>query len=159
LAYSSFDPGILSTINAASQVVDTTPAGSTYAYYQGTSMATPHVSAAVALMLSYNPALSPARVKQILSTPAALTPFPSFVSAWATWDCALNKNCGAGILNANLALQNSTTVAPPSGPGGGGGGCAIMPLGTGPDVSLLLAVLAVAAYWLRRRVMRGRSAD
>lgn len=156
-SYLSFDHGILSTLNASSQVVDTTPAGGIYDYYQGTSMATPHVSAAVALMLSYNPALTPARVKQILSTPAALTPFPSFWSGWASRDCVLNKNCGAGILNAHLALQNSTTVAPSG--GGGGGGCAIMPPGARPDVSLLLAVLAVAAYWLRRRVVRGRSAD
>jgi hypothetical protein len=31
-----------------------------------------------------------------------------------------------------------------------------MPLGNQPDVSLLLATLAVMAYWLRRRVLRTR---
>jgi serine protease len=154
----AFDPGILSTINAASQVVDTTPAGGTYQYDQGTSMATPHVSAAVALMLSYNPALTPARVKQILSTPAALTTFPTFSSAsgMGSYDCAANHNCGTGILNANLALQNSTTTAPPPPSGGGGGGCSIMPFDANPDVSLLLAMLAVGVYWLRRRVINTR---
>jgi serine protease len=156
----SFDPGILSTLDTGT----TTPVGSTYDYYVGTSMATPHVSAAVALMLSYNPNLSPARVKEIFSTSYAMTAFPSFVSGWATWDCSKNHNCGTGILNAYRALQNSTTTAQPpadftpSGPDGGGG-CAIMPFGATPDVSLLLAMLAVGVYWLRRRIVRTRSAD
>ncbi|MBU0621951.1 MAG: S8 family serine peptidase [Gammaproteobacteria bacterium] len=145
----TYDPGILSTVDSGATI----PEGSTYAYKQGTSMATPHVSAAVALMLAYNPALTPSRVKQILSTPAALTPFPSFVAGWEEWDCSLNHNCGAGILNARLALQNSTTLAPGSG-GGGGGGCAIQPYGMSPDLSLLLALLAVAVYRFRRRLFR-----
>jgi serine protease len=149
----SFDPGILSTVDIGA----TTPAGSGYAYMYGTSMATPYVSAAVALMLSYNTALTPARVKQILTTPAALTPFPSFVSGLATWDCSANKNCGAGILNVQLALQNSTTTAPAAA-SSSGGGCSLMPFGADPDVSLLLAILAVAGYWLHRRIARGRSA-
>ncbi|MDP1635877.1 MAG: S8 family serine peptidase [Gallionellaceae bacterium] len=148
-----FDSGILSTVATGA----THPTGSAYGYKQGTSMAAPHVSAAVALMLAYNPALTPARVKQILSTPAALTAFPSFVDGWAVWDCALQKNCGAGILNANLALQNSTTVAPGSG-GGGGGGCAILPYGMPPDFSLLLALLAVFVYRFRRRAISDRTA-
>ncbi len=106
----AFDPGILSTFNLSLTTPDTTPTGSTYHYYQGTSMATPHVSAAVALMLSVpnTPALTPAQVKTILSSPDSLTAFPSF-SVFPAWDCATSKNCGAGILNANLAVQNSTT--------------------------------------------------
>lgn len=106
----TFEPGILSTLNTAT----TTPAtsgGSNYVYYSGTSMATPHVSAAVALMLAHNSALTPAQVRTILSSPSSLTAFPSFSAASATWDCALNKNCGAGILNANLAVQNSAPAA------------------------------------------------
>lgn len=102
----SFDPGILSTLNSGT----TTPVlsgGSSYNYYQGTSMATPHVVAAAALMLAKNSALTPAQTKTILSAPSSLTAFPSFVAGLATWDCAFKKNCGAGILNANLAVQNS----------------------------------------------------
>ena len=72
-------------------------------------MATPHVAATVALMMARNPVLTPAQIKSILSAPASLTPFPSFVSGWATWDCVRNQNCGAGILNAKLAVQNSIT--------------------------------------------------
>lgn len=110
----AFDPGILSTLNASLSTPDTTPAGSGYGYYQGTSMATPNVAAAAALMLARNPALTPAQVKTILSSPASLTAFPSFQAGYATWDCALKQNCGAGILNAKLAVQNSITPLTPS---------------------------------------------
>ncbi|MDD2699953.1 MAG: S8 family serine peptidase [Sideroxydans sp.] len=100
----TYDPGILSTIDSGLTV----SAGTVYNWKQGTSMATPHVAAAAALMLSRNPNLTPAQIKTVLSSTSSLTAFPSFVAGQATWDCSLNQNCGAGILNANLALQNST---------------------------------------------------
>ncbi len=104
----TYDPGILSTLNSGT----TTPVlsgGTLYSYKQGTSMATPHVSAAAALLLAKNSALTPAQVKTILSATSSLTAFPSFSApSYALFDCATNKNCGAGILNAKLALQNSS---------------------------------------------------
>ncbi len=104
----TFDPGILSTLNS----VATTPplsGSSSYVYYQGTSMATPHAAAAAALMMAKNPTLTPAQVKTILSAPSSLTAFPSFsASGLAPYDCATKNNCGAGILNANRAVLNST---------------------------------------------------
>ncbi len=104
----TYDPGILSTVNTSPTTPDITPAGFGYGYKQGTSMATPHVAAAVALMMARNPALTPAQIKTILSAPASLTAFPSFSTpGFDTWDCATNNNCGAGILNAYLAVQNS----------------------------------------------------
>lgn len=100
---SSFDPGIYSTINSGTTTATTSY---TYDYKQGTSMAAPHVAAAAALILSRNAALTPAQVKNILI--ASVTPFPSFYSTdWIPYDCAILKNCGAGILNANLAALNS----------------------------------------------------
>jgi serine protease len=103
----SFEHGILSTLNSGT----TTPVltgGSSYAWYQGTSMATPHVVAAAALIVAKNPALTPAQIKTILSAPSSLSTFPSFSTAgWTAYDCATLSNCGAGILNANLALQNT----------------------------------------------------
>lgn len=104
----TYDPGILATVNTSLTTPDL--AGSGYGYKRGTSMATPHVAAAVALMIARNPALTPAQVKTILSAPASLTAFPSFSTpGFATWDCATNNNCGVGILNAKLSVQNSIT--------------------------------------------------
>jgi serine protease len=116
------DPnGILSTLNAGTTV----PAASIYEFYQGTSMATPHVAGVVSLMLSVNPNLNPTQVLNILKSTA--TPFP----AGSTCTTA---NCGAGILNAAGAVQSSqgTTGTPfrsvylpiainQGGTGGGGG--------------------------------------
>lgn len=114
----NYDPAILSTLNTGT----TTPvlsAGTNYAWYQGSSMATPHVAAAAALMLSKNPALTPARIKAILSAPSSLTAFPSFaantIPTLNGLDCATSLNCGAGILNANRAVRNSApTVSAPA---------------------------------------------
>lgn len=101
----NFDLGIFSTLNSGLTAPNLTT-GSVFAYYQGTSMATPQVAAVVALMLSRNPALTPAQVKTILS--ASTTPFPSFSSiSFRPYDCATLKNCGAGVLNARLAVSNS----------------------------------------------------
>lgn len=114
----TFDPGILSTLNTGT----TSPVlsgGSSYVYYQGTSMATPHAAATAALMMAKNPTLTPAQVKTILSAPSSLTVFPSFSATSAivpaARNCATSNNCGAGILNANRAVQNSTpTVTAPA---------------------------------------------
>ena len=51
---------ILSTLNTGTTTPE--PAGDTYANYQGTSMATPHVVGVISLMLSVNPSLTPAQV-------------------------------------------------------------------------------------------------
>ncbi len=110
----SYDPGILSTVNRSTRTPDISAAGSTYTYYGGTSMASAHVAAAVALMFSHSPDLQPAEVKNILSAPESLTPFPSFISTYKTWDCATSQNCGAGLLNAKLAVQNSVPLLTPN---------------------------------------------
>jgi hypothetical protein len=86
--------GILSTLNTGT----TTPGVDTYAYYQGTSMATPHVSGVVALMLAKNPGLTPDQVKSALMNTAR--PFPAACS-----------QCGAGIVDANAAVSIATTFA------------------------------------------------
>jgi serine protease len=109
---SSNDPGIYSTVNRGTTIpLDCTTGSlpvSCYAYYEGTSMATPHVAAAAALMLARDPTLTPTQIKYILS--ASTTAFPSFSTAgWLPYDCAILKNCGAGILNARLAVQNSVS--------------------------------------------------
>ena len=61
----------------------------------GTSMATPRVSAAIALLLSVHPGLDPAAVAQRLA--ATATPFP------AGSGCA-GSRCGAGIVDAGTLV-------------------------------------------------------
>jgi serine protease len=79
--------GIYSTLNDGKTV----PGRDSYASYDGTSMAAPHVSGVVALMLAVNPSLTPARIKQKLQS--AARPFPG------TSSCN-SRTCGSGIVNA-----------------------------------------------------------
>ncbi|MCC3302096.1 S8 family serine peptidase [Arthrobacter sp. zg-Y895] len=58
--------GIVSTLNDGGQA----PENEAYAYYQGTSMAAPHVAGAVALMLSADGALTAAEIESRLTTTA-----------------------------------------------------------------------------------------
>ncbi len=69
----------------------------------GTSMATPHVSAAAALLLSVNPGLSPYQVR--LALQAGARPFPSGSNCHT-------GICGAGLLDARLALDTIAATAP-----------------------------------------------
>ena len=92
--------GILSTLNAGT----TTPGADVYAYYQGTSMATPHVAGVVALMLAKNASLTPDQVITMLQSTARAFP-------------ATCSQCGAGIVDAAAAVKAAI-----AGGGGGGGG-------------------------------------
>ncbi|OFI39987.1 peptidase S8 [Arthrobacter sp. SW1] len=91
--------GILSTLNSGT----TTPASASYAWYQGTSMATPHVAGLVALMKTANPALTPAQVESTLKQ--GTRPMPA--------GCSLG--CGAGLSDATatLALLGGGGTTPP----------------------------------------------
>ncbi len=80
--------GVLSTLNSGV----TTPGSDVYAFYQGTSMATPHVAGVVALMLSRNSALTPDEVESRLKS--STRSFPATCS-----------QCGTGIVNALAAVN------------------------------------------------------
>ena len=93
---------ILSTLNAGS----TTPGADSYALYNGTSMATPHVVGVVALMLAAKPSLTPAQVTSILQSTARAFP-------------ATCSQCGSGIVNANAAVDAAIGgTTPPTNPPG-----------------------------------------
>ncbi|WP_222123763.1 S8 family peptidase [Agrococcus jejuensis] len=79
--------GILSTLNTGT----TTPGSPSYAEYQGTSMATPHVAGVVALLAATEPGLTPAQIEQRLRATAASIP-------------ACSGGCGAGLVDAAAAL-------------------------------------------------------
>ena len=91
---------VLSTLNAGS----TTPGADSYALYNGTSMATPHVSGVVALMLSVKSTLTPDQVLSILQSTARAFP-------------ATCSQCGSGIVDANAAVDAAIggTTPPPTG--------------------------------------------
>jgi len=80
--------GIYSTLNTGT----TTPGSDTYAYYQGTSMASPHVAAVVALMFAKNSALTVDQIETKLK--GSTRAFPGSCS-----------QCGTGIVDANAAVD------------------------------------------------------
>jgi serine protease len=90
--------GILSTLNAGTKG----PGADNYAYYMGTSMATPHVAGVAALMLSKNPNLTPDDVEAKLKSSARAFP-------------AACSGCGTGIVDAAAAVNAAigTTVTTP----------------------------------------------
>jgi serine protease len=94
---SSASNGILSTLNAGTQG----PGADNFAWYQGTSMATPHVAGVVALMLSAKPSATPDEVKAALQSSARA--FPGSCSG-----------CGTGILNAAAAVTAITSAQLPT---------------------------------------------
>ena len=82
--------GVLSTLNSGS----TTPVAETYAFYDGTSMATPHVAGVAALMIAASPTtLTPAQIETTLKNTAR--PLPGTCSG----------GCGAGIVDAYAAVS------------------------------------------------------
>lgn len=71
---------------------------------QGTSLSAPIVSGVVSLMLSIAPNLTPAQVRSILTSSA--TAFPAGSTCPAV-------GCGAGIVNAQAAVQAARSLAAP----------------------------------------------
>ncbi|MFE9769381.1 S8 family serine peptidase [Streptomyces sp. NPDC005808] len=92
--------GILSTLNSGTKTAST----ESYAYYQGTSMATPHIAGLVALMKSANSSLTPAQIESAIKTNARALPG------------TCTGGCGAGLADA------AKTVQAVSGSGGSTGG-------------------------------------
>ncbi|HEY5849921.1 MAG TPA: S8 family serine peptidase [Lysobacter sp.] len=89
---------ILSTLNTGA----TTPGSETYASYNGTSMATPHVAAVVALIQSVaTTPKTPAQVETLIK--GNVTAFPSTPS----------QPIGPGILNAKAVVDATNGTTPP----------------------------------------------
>lgn len=115
--YTENGAGIFSLSNRGTTGPQPSPAGDSYALMTGTSMAAPHVSGVIALMLSLDPALTRAQLVSYLR--ASARPFPS-TSTCAK--AAYAGTCGAGLLDAaaalsviapNIALASNLLVVPP----------------------------------------------
>lgn len=88
--------GILSTVNSG----QTTPENPTYAFYQGTSMATPLVSGVVALMRGNGNSLTPERIEEALKDTTFRQPV------------RCPEGCGTGILDAQNVIAEVGGTAP-----------------------------------------------
>ncbi|WP_328836531.1 S8 family peptidase [Streptomyces europaeiscabiei] len=84
--------GILSTLNAGTK----TPTSESYAYYQGTSMAAPHIAGLAALVKSANSALTPAQIESAIKTNSRALPG------------TCSGGCGAGLADAAKTVQAVT---------------------------------------------------
>lgn len=81
--------GIYSTLNSGTK----TPSSESYAYYQGTSMATPHIVGLVVLMKSANSSLTPAQIETAIKNNARALPG------------TCSGGCGAGLADATKTVQ------------------------------------------------------
>ena len=84
--------GVLSTLNTGL----TSPGSASYVYYQGTSMAAPHIAGVLSLMASLDPTLNFTQSLQILQSTARAFPAGS--------SCTIST-CGSGIVDAAAALN------------------------------------------------------
>ena len=96
--------GVLSTLNTGV----TTPGIPFYRYYEGTSMATPHVVAVASLILGLNPSLTPAQVLSKLQTTARAFPSGTGRDCSATFPAPVGAQyCGAGIVDMAAAVASA----------------------------------------------------
>ena len=89
---------VLSTLNSGTTV----PVSDIYEYYNGTSMAAPHVAGVASLLYSLSPSLTPGQVGRILTS--TITAFP----VGSTCNTSI---CGAGIVNAGAAVNTLPRIA------------------------------------------------
>ncbi|WP_149826192.1 S8 family peptidase [Streptomyces tailanensis] len=93
--------GILSTLNTGTAG----PSGETYDYYEGTSMAAPHIAGLAALLESASSALTPAQIESAIKANSRALPG------------TCSGGCGAGLADAAKTVQAVT-----GGSGGSTGG-------------------------------------
>jgi len=101
-SYANDPNGVLSTLNTGTRG----PAADNYEYYQGTSMAAPHVAGVASLMYSLQPTLTPAEI---------LSEMQNTVTAFPGGSTCNTSNCGSGIVNAATALRavsGATSIVP-----------------------------------------------
>lgn len=101
----SWAGGIASTVNDGLTKPVIGPAAETYAFYEGTSSAAPHVAGVAALLLAAEPTLTPAEVEARIKQSAR--PLACTVSAA---NPKVAKPCGSGLVDAPAALGLDGTL-------------------------------------------------
>lgn len=91
---------VYSTLNAGTTV----PGADSYAGYEGTSMASPHVAGVAALLASIQPGITPDALSSVLTSSARPHPAGTF--------CMARTDCGAGLLDAKAAIDRLNSLAP-----------------------------------------------
>ncbi len=76
-----------------------------YAYYQGTSMATPHVAGIIALLYSVDTLMTSENALKIIKNTATAFPHP-----YGFYSCVGRYSCGQGIINASKAVEEANKV-------------------------------------------------
>jgi subtilisin family serine protease/opacity protein-like surface antigen len=124
-----------------------TPIRANYAFLTGTSMATPHVSGAVGLLLSADPLLSPDEIRAIV------------VSTAVPVDGLKGRVASSGRLNVYAALQRIKGTGSIGGSGGCGSPIGMLRSSDNPPIPPVQAGLFLAAlFWpvlipiLRKRI-------
>ncbi|AVZ77876.1 protease [Streptomyces lunaelactis] len=90
--------GILSTLNSGTDA----PAAESFAFYQGTSMAAPHIAGLAALLKAARPALAPAEIERAIKDNAR--PLPG----------ACAGGCGSGLADAARTVASAAGGAAPA---------------------------------------------
>jgi subtilisin family serine protease len=104
-SFSNYSPTSVDVFAPGVSVLSTCPGG--YCYMDGTSMATPHVSAEAALLLAHDPTLTALQVKQAIMDSA--DPVPALAP----------YGHGGGRANARALLHVPIAQPPPDGDGDG----------------------------------------
>ncbi len=136
--------GVLSTIfNSESSYSDCIGESCfDYGWKSGTSMATPHVTAAVAAMLAQNTYLTPAQ--QAAKMQKTGSPLQNSCSIYESCVAPVSGATVAVRLNATAAVQRAQQQAPVS-----SGGCSM--LEGGDDYGLILLLMGASGIYLIRR--------
>ena len=105
-SFSNYGKNEVDVFAPGTKIYSTIPGGTTYGNAQGTSMASPVVAGVAALILSYNPHLTPEQLKMVIEKSS--TPVKVKVKKPGTEDEMVNMadiSQTAGIINAQEAIQ------------------------------------------------------
>jgi len=134
--------GVYSTLNAGT----TSPGAESYAYYQGTSMAAPHVAGVVALMQSAK-VQTPATVESQLKSSVRALPG------------SCTGGCGTGIVDALAAVNAALGVTPPPPSNTLSNGVAVTGLAASTGASLNYTMVVPSGASSLKFVMSGGTGD